>query len=98
MKGSVMFLHGEHKLVAYGRFTDKQRVVVVLNNNYEDKEVKLNVTRLGVPNGTSMKQQILSAETGYFLDYIAYPVVNSKVTLQVPKLSAIVLMQEDFIS
>lgn len=96
MKGSVMFLHGEHKLVAYGRFTDKQRVVVILNNNYEDREVKLTVTRLGVPNGTSMKQRMLSAETGYFLDFIAYPVVDSKITLQVPKLSAMVLVQDDF--
>ncbi len=96
MKGSVMFLHGEHKLIAYGRFTDKQRVVVILNNNFEDKEVSIPVTRLGVPNGSTMKQLILTTEQGYFLEYIAHPVVNDFMTVQMPKISAMVLIQEDY--
>lgn len=96
MKGSIMFLHGEHKLVAYGRFTDRQRAVVIINNNYEDKEIHLAVTRLGVPNGSTMKQKMLTTEEGYFLEFIAHPVVNNQLTIQVPKMSAIVLAQEDF--
>ncbi len=96
MKGSVMFLHGEHKLIAYGRFTDKQRVVVVLNNNFEDKEVSVPVTRLGVPHGATMKQLMLTTEQGYFLEYIAHPVNSEFMTLQMPKISAMILIQEDY--
>ena len=44
-RGSVMFLHGGYKTVAYGRFNRKDKIVVALNNNYEDVELALNVNK-----------------------------------------------------
>ena len=31
--GSVKFLKGEYNLIAYGRFADDERIIVIVNNN-----------------------------------------------------------------
>ncbi len=91
MKGSVMFLYGGYKLVCYGRFTDKQAIVVALNNDYEDKIIDVHVRRLGVPDGKVMNRIMLTTEEGYTLDVEKYNVVNNVVKLNVPKMSSVIL-------
>ena len=91
MKGSVMFLYGGYKLVSYGRFTDKQAVVVVLNNDYEERTLTINVRRIGVPEGASMKRIMLTDEGGYDLGIREYEVKNNVLGLTIPKTSAMIL-------
>ncbi len=91
MKGSVMFLHGGYKVVSYGRFTQKQAVVVILNNDYEEHELKIHVRRLGVPDGSFMKRLIITTEDGYDLEQHEYMVKNNVLSIKVPKISAVVL-------
>lgn len=94
MKGSVMFLHGSYKVVSYGRFTDNQVVVVILNNDYEEHELKLHVRRLGVPDSGVMKRVMLTREDGYTLDTEEYQVRNNVLQIKVPQISAVVLVCE----
>lgn len=91
MRGSVMFLNGEYKVICYGRFTDKQAVVVIMNNDYEPREVNVHVRRLGVPDGAVMRTEILTCEEGYNLAPKEYTIKNNVLSLTAPKLSAIVL-------
>ncbi len=91
MKGSVMFLHGSYKLVSYGRFTDKQAVIVVMNNDYEDRDISIHVSRLGIPDNSKLTRLMLTTEEGYVLDNEEYTVRNNTLTMKVPKISAIVL-------
>ncbi len=91
MKGSVMFLHGGYKVVSYGRFTDRQSVVVIINNDYEDRELDLHVMRIGVPDKASMKRIMLTDENGYDLGVREYTVNNNVLSITVPKISAVVL-------
>lgn len=91
MRGSVMFLKGEYKLVSYARFTDRQAVVVILNNDYEERKLVLHVRRLGVPNGAIMRREICTNEEGYSMKPREYVVNNNLLTLTVPKISATVL-------
>ncbi len=91
MKGSVMFLHGSYKLVSYGRFTDKQAVIVILNNDYEDRDLSIHVSRLGIPDRSRLTRLILTSEEGYQLDSEEYVVRNNTLTFKVPKISSIVL-------
>lgn len=91
MKGSVMFLHGGYKIVSYGRFTDKQAIVVVINNDYEDRELALHVRRLGILDGGSLKRIMLADEAGYDMGVREYEVKNNVLKLTAPKISAMVL-------
>ena len=97
-RGSVMFLYAEHKLVAYGRFNRADKIVVVLNNNYEEKELRLDVNRLGIHNEDVLKQLMLTTEDSYILEPRTYTVENNQIFLTLPKISAIVLKAEAGIS
>ena len=91
MKGSVMFLHGEYKIVSYGRFLPGEAVVVILNNDYQEHELNLHVRRLGVQDGSVMKTCITTTEHGYDLEEKTYPVENNKLKIKVSPISAVVL-------
>ena len=91
MRGSVMFLYARYKLVAYGRFTKDEAVVVILNNDYEETRVDLHVRRLGVPDGSRMTRVMLTTEEGYDTDEVEYFVKNNTLSVNVPKISATVL-------
>lgn len=91
MKGSVMFLHGEYKVVSYGRFLPGEAVVVILNNDYEPHELNLHVRRLGVQDAAVMKTCITTTESGYRLDETEYVVANNKLKITVGPISAVVL-------
>ena len=93
-RGSVMFLHAEHKMVAYGRFSRADKMVIVLNNNYEEKELYLDVDRIGMRSGDVLKQMILTTEDSYILEPRTYTVENNQLLLKMPKISAIVLKAE----
>lgn len=93
-RGSILFLHGSHKLVAYGRFDRTDKIVVVLNNNYEEAEVRLDVDRLGIFNGVVMRQLMLTTEESYVLEPRTYTIENNQLFLTIPKISAIILKAE----
>ena len=93
-RGSVMFLHGSHKVVAYGRFNRTDKMVIVLNNNYEEVQLTLDVDRLGMMNGDVLRQLILTTEDTYILEPKLHKVENNQLYLSMPKISAIVLKAE----
>ncbi len=88
MKGSVIFLHCENKVISYGRFTRDEAVIVILNNDYCDKDLKIHVRRLGVINNRTMKRVMLTTEEGYDIDEKTYMVQNNMLSVVVPKISA----------
>ncbi len=86
--GSLKFLHGEHRLIAYGRFNYEEAVAVVINNDFVDKEVKLHVRELGVHNNRIMKKIFTTSEDGYYMGEEAYMVQNNVLTVVAPRGSA----------
>ena len=94
MHGSVTFLHGENKCVAYARFTRKQAVVGIMNVDYTDKELKLHVRRLGVKNNHTMKRVMITSEEGYDITEVPYMVQNNVLTVVVPKMSSVLFVTD----
>ena len=86
--GSLKFLHGENRLIAYGRFNFDEAVAVIINSDFLDKEVKIHVRSLGVFNNRTMKRVMLTTEEGYDLEEKMYMVQNNVLTVPVPKSSA----------
>ena len=93
-RGSLMFMHGGHKVFAYARFNRKERMVVILNNNYEEVELRLDVDRIGLRNGATLRQLMLTTEEGYFMDGKIYQVENNQLYVNVPRIASIVLIAE----
>ena len=91
MHGSVMFLHADYKIVSYGRFTEEQAVVVILNNDYEERELNLHVRRLGIQDGAILRSEILTTESGYSLIPKSYAVENNMLRIRIPGISAQIL-------
>ena len=91
MKGSVMFLHGEYKVVSYGRFLPGEAVVVIMNNDYEEHELNIHVRRLGVRDGAVMRTCIQTTESGYSMEETKYVVENNKLKIKVAPISAVVV-------
>ena len=94
MKGSLVLLHSEYKCISYGRFTRKEAVVVILNNDYTDKELHIHIRHLGVPNNRIMKRIMLTTEDGYETDVKAEITQNNQMTVIMPRLSAAVYVCE----
>ena len=86
--GSLKFLHGENRLIAYGRFNFDEAVAVIINSDFLDKEVKIHVRSLGVFNNRTMKRVMLTTEEGYDLEEKMFMVQNNVLTVPVPKSSA----------
>ncbi|MBQ9984019.1 MAG: glycoside hydrolase family 13 protein [Lachnospiraceae bacterium] len=93
-RGSLLFLYGAHKVIAYGRFDRKEKMLIVMNNNYEEVQLSLDVDRLGMVNGDTLKQLILTTEESYVLEPKLYRVENNQLFVSMPKISAIVLKAE----
>lgn len=93
--GSVMFLYGVHKVVAYGRFNRTDKMVIILNNNYEEVEVRLDVDRLGMRSGDNARQLMLTTEESYILEAKSYVVENNQLFVTMPKISAMILKAEN---
>ncbi len=64
--GSVLYLHGGHKILCYGRFTDNKQVVVIMNTNYEDVDLKLHIRQIGVYNHSILRRVMLTNGRGLY--------------------------------
>jgi alpha-glucosidase len=90
MKGSLVQIHSEFKCIAYGRFTRKQAVAVVINSDYNDKKLHLHIRHMGVPNNRTMRRIMLTTEEGYSIDSQTVITQNNQMSVVVPKMSAVV--------
>ena len=51
-KGSLNFLWNDYQGLSYGRFSDNEQMIVILNNLAEDREIEVEVWQTGVsPSG-----------------------------------------------
>ncbi|MDO4169639.1 MAG: glycoside hydrolase family 13 protein [Lachnospiraceae bacterium] len=91
MEGSLKFIHGEKNVFCYGRFTDSDYAIVMLNNNDKAKKFVIPVWQIGVTDNYKMQQIMLTIEEGHAEDKVDYPVKNGYVTITMPKHSGTIL-------
>ena len=89
--GSIKSLDKDYNFLSYGRF-DKQGACVVIVNNREESFTKaVSVWELGIPKDATLTRIMLSTDTGFTTEKELVAVENGKVTLELPKNSAVVL-------
>lgn len=94
-KGSLKYLTGDYNLIAYGRFNRQERSIIIVNNNDSEITREYKVDDFGVPREAMLTQLIMTNADGFITDQVSYPVIAGKVTITLPKTSAIVLKHRD---
>lgn len=89
--GSILFLHGQYQFISYGRFDEKDKIVVAINNGDEQVAVDLPVWRLGMLEGNRMARLINTGREGYSLETAMYNVENGILHLICPPKYGVVI-------
>ena len=89
--GSLEMLGGAYNVLMYGRFTEHEKVAVVVNNNEHTVEVKVPVWRLDVPMNCTMKQLVYTFKEGYNTRAAMFHVANGELKVKMGPHSAMVL-------
>ncbi len=95
LTGSLKYMEEDYNIIGYGRFNKIEQSVILINNNDHEITRELSVWYLGIPKECTMKQLILTTESGFTTEEKEYPVIAGKVTLTLPKTSAIILHYEN---
>ncbi|WMI82242.1 glycoside hydrolase family 13 protein [Anaerotignum sp. MB30-C6] len=91
--GSLKQLFGEYGIIGYGRFTELNKCVIVLNNNNCAKEIYIPLWQIGVREKGRMKSLLSTEETGYHRESTAYVVENGHIRLLLPPKSGVLLKE-----
>ena len=89
--GSIQLLYGENNIIAYGRFTEDEQIVVIINNRSDFAEVTVPVWRIGVPMRGKMKTLMYSYVKGYTVSPDEYLVRGGELVVNMGAQSALVV-------
>lgn len=94
LTGSLKYIEGDYNVLGYGRFNRRAMTVVMVNNNDHEITREVSIWHLGIPKESVVKRLMFTTESGYDVTECEYPVVGGKITLTLPKTSAIILHYE----
>ena len=94
LTGSLKYIEGDYNVLGYGRFNRRAVTVVMVNNNDHEITREVSIWHLGIPKESVVKRLMFTTESGYDVTGCEYPVVGGKITLTLPKTSAIILHYE----
>ena len=89
--GAVVMLHCEKNILAYGRFTEEEQIIVILNNRSELAEVTVPVWQAEVPMKTNMRRMMYSYKDGYTTEYEKYLIRDGELVVNMGAYSALVV-------
>lgn len=89
--GSILFLFGEYQCISYGRFDDNEHIVVAINISQDTRHMEIPVWRLGVTQPTRMARVILTDAGGFSIETKVYQVQSSKLILDCPPETAVLV-------
>ena len=89
--GSIQLLCEENNILAYGRFTEDEQIVVIINNHSDFAEVTVPVWRIGVPMRGKMQRLMYSYVKGYTVSRDEYLVRSGEMVVNMGAQSALVV-------
>ena len=84
-------LYGAQDILAYSRFTDEEKFVIILNNRSELTTITVPVWQAGLPEKGVMRRLIYTYEKGYTLEHEEYLIRDGEIVLNMGGYSAIIL-------
>ncbi len=89
--GSYKMLYTAWGILAYGRFDERERYAVVINNTQDTVNVAVPVWQIGVSDGSRMEQLLMSAAETFTKVPDIYAVTDGYLMAAMPKTSAMIL-------
>lgn len=89
--GSIQLLWGDNNVLAYGRFTEDEQIVVIINNHSDFVEVTVPVWRIGVPMRGKMQRLMYSYVKGYTISRDEYLVRGGEMVVNMGAQSALIV-------
>ncbi len=92
--GSVKFLQGEYNLLCYARFNREEQMVILVNNDENEREVDVSIWAAGIPKNAQMEQLMFTNEIGYSILPVIYLVEDGRLKLTMAKHSAYLIRRK----
>lgn len=89
--GSMISLGGEKNYISYGRFNNKDKLVIAINRGEEDKTITIPVWRMGITDDDTMVLLIMTRRTDYTMETAIFHPVNGSITLSLPQISSAII-------
>ena len=89
--GSLKFLASVKNVLCYGRFNREEQFVVIVNNEGYKNKVDLLVHVVGVPMECTIRQVMYTTEENFSTVQVEYKVEQGRLSISLPKYSAVVL-------
>lgn len=93
--GSLNMLYWDENILAYGRFLEEDKVIVIINNRSELAQVTVPVWQAEIPMKCRMKKLMYSYLDGYSTTYDEFLVEDGEVVANMGAHSALVLSMRD---
>lgn len=93
--GSILFLNGQNSLISYGRFNEKECIVVTINNSEEERSLDIPVWRLNINIKSHMACLMLTNRDGYTDEVKVYSVDNGYIHVTCPPMSGMIIKDLD---
>ncbi|MGF0101801.1 glycoside hydrolase family 13 protein [Bariatricus sp. SGI.019] len=93
--GSLNMLYWAENILAYGRFLEEDKVIVIINNRSELAQVTVPVWQAEIPMKCRMKKLMYSYLDGYSTNYDEFLVEDGEVVANMGAHSALVLSMRD---
>lgn len=93
--GSLNMLYWDENILAYGRFLEEDKVIVIINNRSELVQVTVPVWQAEIPMKCRMKKLMYSYLDGYSTTYDEFLVEDGEVVVNMGAHSALVLSMRD---
>lgn len=90
-EGSLDYLYMDYGIICYGRWNDREKLAVILNNGDTTRTIKVPVWRLEMLNGEKMYSIIRSYDGGFSRTVKEYTVQNSVVEVEIEPKNSVVL-------
>lgn len=89
--GSLLFLYGQQNVISYGRFDQKDKIIVAINNGEQEVTVHLPVWEIGIGEHEMLVRLIITNQSGHSIEAIRYSAEGRKLTLTLPPVSGMVI-------
>ncbi len=89
--GSLKFLGGDYQVMCYGRFNRRQQFVIIINNDYVEREMEWRVWPAGLERETRLERIMFTQPESYSLEPVIYEVRNGRIKLSLPANCAVIL-------
>lgn len=95
--GSLKWLHVQQHVLAYGRFTDDEQVVVIVNNSNDTVSLELPVWQLGIRRGddTSMERMLYTNAVGFSTEEKQYSVLGGNLRVEISSRGGMILHRRE---